>query len=262
MRHFSRLITVRSHLGETQRCAEQGAPSFGAVTVQALADTAVPQASSFGASDVRVRLAVALGRVGARANAAAFDAECGSGPETVFVGRWARSTGKLPSFGCGRWAARGLGTAQDRYVVDLGRIDLSRPNRQSFKMRGLPSVEFTMGLRQVNVSAGCDATAFGAVRVALNVQADDGAVVVAENAPLADWAASPHLVYRRGAERQEPRPGGAVEFVRTGVRASGGWGTYFTPRSHTTYVAQLEVISAQDASGCESRLVLLGGVWK
>jgi hypothetical protein len=78
----------------------------------------------------------------------------------------------------------GPATAHERYVIDLGSIDLSRPNRRSFKMPGLPQEEFTMGLRQVNVSAGCDATALGSIRVRLGVRTDDGAVIVAEEAPL------------------------------------------------------------------------------
>jgi hypothetical protein len=164
--------------------------------------------------------------------------------------------------GDGTFTDFGATTAIERYVIDLGPIDLSRPNRQSFKLRGLPAAEFTMGLRQINVSAGCDAAALAAVRVRLDVRTEDGAVVVAEEAPLMAWVASPDLVYRRGVEREEPKPGGAVELVRTGVHASGGWGTYFTPRRHTTYRAQFEVLDAHGASGCDSRLVLLGGGWK
>lgn len=164
--------------------------------------------------------------------------------------------------GDGTFTDFGLGTATERYVVDLGPIDLSRPNQRSFRLLGLPSVEFTVGLRQVNVSAGCDAAALGAVHVRLEVKAGDGAVVVAEDGPLSTWINSSHLVYRPGIELEEPKPGGVIHLVRTGVRASGGWGTYFTPRLFAPYFATFEVVDAQGASGCESRLVLLGGGWK
>jgi hypothetical protein len=129
-------------------------------------------------------------------------------------------------------------------------------------MRGLPQAEFTVGLRQVNVSAGCDRAALGSVRVRLDMRTDDGAVVVAEEAPLNAWVSSPDLVYRRGAEREDPKAGGAFELVRTGVRASRGWGTYFTPERAATYLAQFEVLDAHGVAGCESRLMLLGGGWK
>jgi hypothetical protein len=165
---------------------------------------------------------------------------------------------------------RGDGTLTDlgptaainRYVVDLGPIDLSRPNQRSFKMVGLPPVELTMGVRPVSVSAGCDATALGSVRVRLEVQTEAGAVVVAEEAPLSAWVSASDLVYRRGAAHQGPAGGDAVKYVRTGMRASGGWGTYFTPRSSGIYLAQFTVLDARGASDCESRLVLLGGGWK
>jgi hypothetical protein len=168
-----------------------------------------------------------------------------------------------PSYrGDGTLSDMGLGAAHERYVVDLGPIDLSKPGHRSFKFAGLPSVEFTIGLRSVNVLGGCGASALSAVGIRLRVQTENGAIVVDEEAPLSAWVASSSLVYRRGAERQEPRTGGAVEFVRTGVRTSGGWGTYFTPQSATTYVTNFEVLTARGASGCESRLVLLGGGWK
>ena len=164
--------------------------------------------------------------------------------------------------GDGVFTDMGPEAAHERYVVDLGAIDLSKPNRRPFKVVGLPSVEFTMGLRQVNVSVGCDAAALDAVRVRLDVQTEDGAIVVAEEGPFSIWVHSSSLVYRRGAERQEPEAGGAVKYVPTGVRASGGWGTYFTPRTSATYLATFEVLDSPGAAGCESRLVLIGGGWK
>jgi hypothetical protein len=153
-------------------------------------------------------------------------------------------------------------TANGRYLIDLGPVDLSRPNTRSFRMRGLPSTEFTIGLRQVNVSAGCDGTALGAERVRLGVNAGDGTVVVSEDAPLNAWTTSPALVYRRGVERQEPLGNGTVRLVQVGTRAFGGWGTYFRPNPFETFIATFEVLEARSVSGCGSRLVLLGGGWK
>ena len=164
--------------------------------------------------------------------------------------------------GDGKFSDFGPQTAHERYVVDLGPIDLSRANKQSFKMLGLPSTELTVGLRQVDVSAGCDATALSSVRVRLEVRGADRAVVVSEEGPLSTWTSSPSLLYRRGVELQEPSGGGSVQLVRTGVRASDGWGTYFTPKPSETYIASSEVLDARGASGCESSLVVLGGGWK
>jgi hypothetical protein len=164
--------------------------------------------------------------------------------------------------GDGTFTDFGPATAIDGYVVDLGRIDLSRPNQQSFRLWGLPGVEFTVGLRPVNVSAGCDAMALRLVRVRLEVKSGDGDEVVDEDGPLSTWVDATELVYRRGVALETREAGGASRFVRTGVRASGGWGTYFTPRQSAPYFVKFDVVDAQGASACESHLVLLGGGWK
>ena len=164
--------------------------------------------------------------------------------------------------GDGTFTDFGPATAHERYLIDLGPIDLTRANKRSFRMLGLPSSELTIGLRQANVSAGCDAVALGAERVRLNVSTSEGAIVVSEDAPLNGWTSSSGLVYRRGFEREEPAGAGSVQLVRVGVRASGGWGTYFTPNPRKTYVATFEVLDARGVSGCQSRLVALGGGWK
>jgi hypothetical protein len=153
-------------------------------------------------------------------------------------------------------------SAHERYLVDLGPVDLSRSNERTFRMLGLPSTELTVGLRQVNVSAGCDAAALAAERVRIAVVGGDDAGAVSEEAPLGAWVHSPDLVYRRGAERQEPLGDGSVRLVRVGIRAYSGWGTYFTPKPGQTYIATFEVLDAAGTAGCESRLVLLGGGWK
>lgn len=164
--------------------------------------------------------------------------------------------------GDGTFSDAGLGAAHERYTVDLGPVDLSVPGRRSFKLLGLPPVEFTMGVRPVNVSSGCDANLLKTVTLRIHVQSEDGAVVVDEQGPLGAWTRSADLVYRRGTENQEPQPDGAVKLVRAGLRSSGGWGTYFTPRSAAAYLASFEVLDTHGGSGCESRLVLLGGGWK
>lgn len=164
--------------------------------------------------------------------------------------------------GEGTFSDKGPGAANERYAVDLGPVDLSRPGHLSFRLAGLPPVEFTLGLRPVHVSNGCDATALKALVVHVHLQGPDGAAVIDEQSQLGSWTASSDLLYRRGTERQVPEADGAVKLVREGVRSSGGWGTYFTPKRAATYVVSFDVIDAPGTSGCESRLVLLGGGWK
>jgi hypothetical protein len=164
--------------------------------------------------------------------------------------------------GDGTLTDAGLGAAHNRYVVDLGPVSLSSLNSHSFRLTGLPATEFTIGLRPINVLAGCDASGLNSTKIRLDVRTGDGQVVISEEEPLSAWVTSSDLVYRRGTEREEPKAGGAVKSVQTGVRASGGWGTYFTPRTSATYLATFEVLDAHGTSDCESRLVLLGGGWK
>jgi len=61
--------------------------------------------------------------------------------------------------GDGTLSDAGFLTPHERYFVDLGAVSLGSSNRQSFKMVGLPATEFTIGLRPVYLSAGCDAAA-------------------------------------------------------------------------------------------------------
>ena len=129
-------------------------------------------------------------------------------------------------------------------------------------MVGLPATEFTIGLRPVNVSAGCDAAALSAERIRLQVDTRTGAMVISEEAPLSAWISSSDLLYRRGVELQKQVGDGVVRLIRTGVRSSGGWGTYFIADPAETYTAKFEVVGPIGSSGCESRLVVLGGGWK
>jgi hypothetical protein len=133
--------------------------------------------------------------------------------------------------GDGTFTDFGPQSAHERYLVDLGPVDLSRSNTRTFRMLGLPSTELTIGLRPVNVSAGCDGAALAAERVRIAVVAGNDAGAVSEEAPLGAWTHSSNLVYRRGAERQEPVGDGSVRLERLGIRAYGGWGSYFTPKT-------------------------------
>jgi hypothetical protein len=63
---------VRGHLGKFSAARSKERPRFTNVTALALADSVVLQASSFGASDVRVRPPTPSMEVGARAQAALF----------------------------------------------------------------------------------------------------------------------------------------------------------------------------------------------
>jgi hypothetical protein len=159
--------------------------------------------------------------------------------------------------GFGEFTDNGAGATQERYVVDFGPVDLGKSSRKSFKMAGLPPVEFTMGLRPVSPSSGCDAATLSAINVRVEMHTGDGILVMAEEGPLSTWVTSTNLIYRRGAEQGDGKTGDASARVRSGVLPSGGWGTYFTPQTSTTYLVNFRVLGVKGAPGCESRLVLV-----
>lgn len=164
--------------------------------------------------------------------------------------------------GYGTFSDMGAGATTERYAVDFGPVDLGKASEKKFKMAGLPSVEFTMGLRPVKVSTACDAAALNAVSMRIDVETEDGAVVMAEEGPLNTWITSSSLVYRRGTEQQAPQADSPSGHARTGVLASQGWGTYFTPQSTARYIVKFHVLAGTSAPHCESRLVLLSSGWK
>jgi hypothetical protein len=164
--------------------------------------------------------------------------------------------------GYGTFSDMGAGAATERYKVDFGPIELGKANQRMFKMSGLPPVEFTMGLRPVKPSAGCDAAALSAVSVRIDMETADGSIVIAEEGPLSTWATSSSLVYRRGRDQPAPAAGAPSDRARAGVLAAQGWGTYFTPQSATWYLVKVSVLEANVTTHCESRLVLLSSGWK
>ena len=163
--------------------------------------------------------------------------------------------------GYGEFTDNGEGAATERYVVDFGKVDLGKPNQKAFRMAGLPHAEFTMGLRPA-MSPACDKPALDKVVIELEVQAEDGSVVIHEAGALSSWTTSTAIVYRHGAERAESLSDGATRSVRVDVHAAQGWGTYFTPDSNATYLAKFYVRDTEGMAGCETRLVLIGGGWK
>jgi hypothetical protein len=108
-------------------------------------------------------------------------------------------------------------------------------------MRGLSSNEFVLGFR--TTQRPINAT----VRVALDN--GRGKTVIAEESPLVDWvwsysvASEPrdYFVYRAGKEQEVPIGGGSVRLERLGVRADGGWGSYFHPVPSESYTLRLDV---------------------
>jgi hypothetical protein len=161
-------------------------------------------------------------------------------------------------------------TSTPRYTVDLGPLDLTHRGNYTYQLRGLPSVEFTIGVQldePVTIQHLSERVAPTA-RIKLVVVSEQGRTVISEGGELAQWTLSfgrdepQSFLYRHGAESEQPQSNGAVRLVRVDAKADRGWGTYFTPRRGATYSAVVEVIDPMSDQDRRAHLVLRGGGWK
>jgi hypothetical protein len=154
--------------------------------------------------------------------------------------------------GDGTFTDLGRNAYAPRYRIDLGPVDLSQRGTYRFRISGLPSTRFLIGLTKVDISSGCDSKVLGAVRIRVLVGANDGTAVVFQEAPLRDWVTSPNLLYRRGVEHTESLGNGQVQLFQDG-------GSGFAPNPDESYSIFFDVLEADGVTGCKSHLVAIGG---
>jgi hypothetical protein len=173
--------------------------------------------------------------------------------------------------GDGRLSDKGWAAAHDRYVLDLGEIDLNARSRIVKKLAGLPpGVTFAIGLSVGETAPNSTApmTPKLSAVVRLTVISGDGTLIIAEEAPLNEWVTSQAVgsseafLYRRGRSVDVPLPDGAATHSPVDVRPDGGWGSYFTTASGAEYSLTLEVMSGEAPPVPQTRLVAKGGSWK
>ena len=181
------------------------------------------------------------------------------------------------SSGCAGWAYQGDGklrdsgplASHDRYVLDLGPIDLGRTEKYTYAMTNLPADSFAIGLEIVEVEANRSTQnpPPHTGRVRLLLETPNHEIVVSEDAPLRYWIWSfvlgdfKSFLYRAGKEHWITNKDGTTSPVADGVRTDEGWGSFFLPRPEITYQLTLEVLEAQ-AQPRPARLLLKGGGWK
>jgi hypothetical protein len=160
--------------------------------------------------------------------------------------------------------------ARDRYVLDLGAVDLSEASEASFSLGGLPKAR--MWLLGLDVEPRPDrpqeALLFEAI-LQLHMTTVSGTVVISERASLDRWqwersmgtkeGIGPSFVYRAGDSRDISIGDGAVRVEATGVKAHGGWGTYFEPTTKTPHRLTIRVVEPDpDARYFDVRLLAVG----
>lgn len=164
--------------------------------------------------------------------------------------------------GDGKFIDHGPFAAMDRYVVDLGPIDLTKPGKYAFSISNLPHETFIIGLevadQEPNNSAGSRLLHTG--RIHLVVENSDRKLVVDESRALDSWTRSSSrldtksFLYASGREQDPPKAG-------FGIKADQGWGTYFLPKAREQYQLRVDVLEVQ-ATSLPLRLILKGGGWK
>jgi hypothetical protein len=179
--------------------------------------------------------------------------------------------------GCGfaGWRYAGDGELHDagplashqRYILNLGTIDLSTKDERVYELARLPDDDFTVGIR-LSALQGVNQPLYEAkplasvVRLEMTTEGDE--IVISDGGPLSEWTWSgvrgePHwsFVYRLGAHP------GVWTGIRHGVLADAGWGTYFTARSKGKYRLKVTVVEPDSfGSRYQAQVLVKGGGWK
>ena len=165
--------------------------------------------------------------------------------------------------GDGRFVDNGFLAYSRRFEIDLGPVDLSTAGRYTYRLGGLPRAEFVVSLQVIEDKRNTtDKAPDYPALVHVQLRDQNGDTVFDERAPLNAWVRSYGLpdntseLHRRGRSVEVALPGGGSKQQRTGVKVSGGWGTYFHSERLATYTLTVDVSEA--ALGRPSRLWLTG----
>jgi hypothetical protein len=155
------------------------------------------------------------------------------------------------------------------YKIDLGPVDLTHVGTYTYRLVGLPDKELTVGFEIIEAQPNdSDARPSHPSVVRLELKASDDRTVISEYGPLDAWVWSHSqndpvsFLYRNGEERDIRLEGGSIRIEKLGVKADGGWGTYFSPMRMTSYTLTLNVVEAQHLPQRPTRLQLHGRSWK
>jgi hypothetical protein len=150
--------------------------------------------------------------------------------------------------GDGQLVDNGSAAATDRYVLNLGPIDLTQPGAKTFRIENLPEANFVAGV-EFSATPG-DRAANGTRRanpiISLELSGPEGKILFTKKSALDAWTWSvpagglPAFVYGR----EEPR-------------------TYFSAAPKTAYTLTLNVLEPdRSQEKYTARLMMKSGGWK
>ena len=148
----------------------------------------------------------------------------------------------------------------DRYLLDLGPVDLAHSNETTYRLSNLPEERFTLGLL-ISGTTGSEPLYFAKplrTPIRIEMRNERGELVMAASGALSDWVWSGSsgelqrsFVYRRAQDS------GRVQL------ADQGSGTYFHPRKSASYVLKVSVLGNDPAATAfHATLRMRGGGWK
>ena len=170
--------------------------------------------------------------------------------------------------GDGTFVDNDVTAARERYVLDLGSLDLAQVAQHRYRLAGLPNEEMVAGIEVIEAEPNVDTRPNHPARVRLKLETDTGQIVMLEDDSLNSWVWSYGLrdpksfYYRSGQSREVPLRAGVTTYQRLGQKADSGWGTYFTPSQIRTYLLTLDVLVPEASPSRPARLRIVGGGWK
>jgi hypothetical protein len=146
--------------------------------------------------------------------------------------------------GDGRFVDNGLTAVNERYVVELGTVDLTQQTTKTFAFKGLPAVSFVAGIQVPRSPDDSKSSPESDADIVLQIANQaTGSKLVRSTGPLRDWVwsgiAEPSFVY----DREKP-------------------GSYFVPRPDSTYTVTVAVRSPAPNATHEATVLLKSGGWK
>jgi hypothetical protein len=168
--------------------------------------------------------------------------------------------------GDGRFKDHGVFASHQRYVIDLGRIDLTQREQREFNFAKVPAETFTFGLKlygakwdQKNISAK--------VRLVLVNEKGETIFNFVETISKWTWSGSSlHenevFAYGSGKSRETVLRPGVFTYEPIGVGPDGGWGTYVSMRTDGRYKLIFENVVPDPNAKVVAVLMGTGGGWK
>jgi len=167
--------------------------------------------------------------------------------------------------GDGKFTDRGIFASHQRYILDLGPVDLTRTERQEFRIANLPTENFTFGL-QLHNARWDQRNVHAKVRLALVNEKDETVFDVVETVSKWTWSGARDedvvFVYLSGKSKEIILRPGVFTYEALGVGPDGGWGTYASIRKHGRYKLIFDNLEPDPKATAPAKVLAIGGGWK